>query len=87
MIRVFVITLIAALVVLTGLASLPAHSQTACRALPDALAALSTQYGESPRSTGLMGNGSLLIITASDRGGVDGIDRHARRAGLHGGGW
>ena len=39
--------------------ALPAHAQTACTGLPDALAAL------APRVSGLMANGQLMIITAS----------------------
>lgn len=52
------------------LLTLPAHAQTApCTGLPDALAALSTRYGEAPRVSGLTSAGTLMIITASEEGG------------------
>ena len=44
----------------------PAQAQTACTGLPDALAA---RYAEAPRVSGLMANGQLMIITASEAGG------------------
>jgi hypothetical protein len=47
----------------------PAQAQTACTGLPDALAALAARYAEAPRVSGLMANGQLLIITASEAGG------------------
>lgn len=49
--------------------TLPAHAQTPCTALPDALAALSTRYGEQPRVSGLTSTGALMIVTASEAGG------------------
>ena len=47
----------------------PAQAQTPCTGLPDALAALAARYAEAPRVSGLMANGQLLIITASEAGG------------------
>ncbi|MBP8932456.1 MAG: hypothetical protein KBG46_14395 [Paracoccus sp.] len=47
----------------------PAQAQTACTGLPDALAALAARYAEAPRVSGLMANGQLMIITASEAGG------------------
>lgn len=49
-------------------ASTPAMADPNCRGLPDALAALATNYGEQPRATALMG-GSMLVITVSPQGG------------------
>ena len=49
--------------------SAPVHAQSACTSLPDALAALATRYGEAPRVSGLMANGQLMIVTASEAGG------------------
>ena len=51
------------------LLALPAQAQTACTGLPDALAALAARYAEAPRVSGLMANGQLMIITASEAGG------------------
>ena len=47
----------------------PAQAQTPCTGLPDALAALAARYDEAPRVSGLMANGQLMIITASEAGG------------------
>ena len=47
----------------------PAQGQTPCTGLPDALAALAARYAEAPRVSGLMANGQLLVITASEAGG------------------
>lgn len=47
----------------------PAQAQTPCTGLPDALAALAARYAEAPRVSGLMANGQLMIITASEAGG------------------
>jgi hypothetical protein len=47
----------------------PAHADTRCAALPDALAGLLSQYAETPRASALMANGQLLVITANDAGG------------------
>lgn len=64
------VALLLALVVLVGLASRPARSQTPeCVGLPDALAALATRYQEQPRMSGLTSGGVLMIITAADGGG------------------
>ena len=51
------------------LLALPAQAQTPCTGLPDALAALAARYDEAPRVSGLMANGQLLIVTASEAGG------------------
>ena len=58
------IRLIAVLLTLAA----PGHAQTACTGLPDALAALAARYAEAPRASGLMANGELMIITASEAG-------------------
>ena len=47
----------------------PAQAQTLCAPLTDALAALAARYAEAPRVSGLMANGQLMIITASEAGG------------------
>ena len=47
----------------------PAQAQTPCTGLPDALAALAARYDEAPRVSGLMANGQLMIVTASEAGG------------------
>lgn len=47
----------------------PAQAQTPCTGLPDALAALAARYAEAPRVSGLMANGQLMIVTASEAGG------------------
>ena len=47
----------------------PAQGQTPCTGLPDALAALAARYAEAPRVSGLMADGKLMIITASEAGG------------------
>lgn len=66
--RILVALCIAVLVILTGLA---AKAQTPqCTGLPDALTALQQRYGEAPRVSGLVSNGSLMIVTASDAGGL-----------------
>ena len=59
------IRLIAVLLTLAA----PAQAQTPCTGLPDALAALAARYAEAPRVSGLMANGQLMIITASEAGG------------------
>ena len=59
------IRLIAVLLTLAA----PGHAQTPCTGLPDALAALAARYAEAPRVSGLMANGQLMIITASEAGG------------------
>lgn len=46
----------------------PAAAQQ-CLPLPDALAALASQYAEAPRISGLTANGALMVITASEPGG------------------
>lgn len=51
------------------LLAIPAQAQTPCTGLPDALAALAARYDEAPRVSGLMANGQLLIVTASEAGG------------------
>lgn len=51
------------------LLALPAQGQTPCTGLPDALAALAARYAEAPRVSGLMANGQIMIITASEAGG------------------
>ncbi len=51
------------------LLAIPAQGQTPCTGLPDALAALAARYAEAPRVSGLMANGDLMIITASEAGG------------------
>lgn len=51
------------------LLALPAQGQPPCTGLPDALAALAARYAEAPRVSGLMANGQLMIITASEAGG------------------
>ena len=51
------------------LLALPAQGQPPCTGLPDALAALAARYAEAPRVSGLMANGDLMIITASEAGG------------------
>lgn len=57
-------------ILLTALLALPAQAQTPpCTGLPDALAALQQRYGEAPRVSGLVSNGSLMIVTASEAGG------------------
>ena len=57
-------------ILLTALLALPAAAQTPqCTGLPDALAALAARYAEAPRVSGLMANGQLMIITASEAGG------------------
>lgn len=55
--------------ILTAVLAAPVHAQSACTSLPDALAALATRYGEAPRVSGLMANGQLMIVTASEAGG------------------
>jgi len=55
--------------ILTVALALPGYAQTACTGLPDALAALAARYAEAPRVSGLMANGQLLIVTASEAGG------------------
>lgn len=55
--------------ILTVALALPAQAQTPCTGLPDALAALAARYDEAPRVSGLMANGQLLIVTASEAGG------------------
>jgi hypothetical protein len=55
-----------------ALVTSPAFSQSAapiCAGLADALAALSTNYGEEPRVTALMSGGNALVITAAPSGG------------------
>ena len=47
----------------------PAQAQTPCTGLPDARAALAARYAEAPHVSGLMANGQLMIITASEAGG------------------
>ena len=59
------IRLIAVLLTLAA----PGQAQTPCTGLPDALAALAARYAEAPRVSGLMANGQLMIITASEAGG------------------
>ncbi len=51
------------------LLAIPAQGQTPCTGLPDALAALAARYAEAPRVSGLMANGQIMIITASEAGG------------------
>ena len=60
----------------------PAHAQTACTGLPDALAALAARYAEAPRVSGLMANGQLLIVTASEAGEVRRPGGDGDRAGV-----
>jgi hypothetical protein len=55
--------------ILTVALALPGYAQTACTGLPDALAALAARYAEAPRVSGIMANGQLLIVTASEAGG------------------
>jgi hypothetical protein len=60
---------IAALIILTGLAALPARAQVLqCLPLDQAIAALATRYGEGPRIRAMMGGDDMLVITASPAG-------------------
>ena len=55
--------------ILTAVLAAPVQAQTPpCTGLPDAIAALQQRYGEAPRVSGLVSNGSLMIVTASEAG-------------------
>lgn len=69
MIRVAALLAVAALIILTGLAAMPARAQVLqCLPLDQAIATLATRYGEGPRIRAMMGGGDVLVITASPAG-------------------
>jgi len=49
--------------------STPALADPNCAGLPDALAGLAANYGETARITALMSGGNLLVITVAPKGG------------------
>lgn len=56
--------------IMTAFLAAPVHAQTPqCMGLPDALTGLAQKYAEAPRVSGLMANGQIMIITASEAGG------------------
>ena len=56
--------------IMTAFLAAPVQAQTPqCMGLPDALAGLAQKYAEAPRVSGLMADGKLMIITASEAGG------------------
>lgn len=70
MTRALTLLSILALVILTGLAAMPAHAAPQCDSREVVTALLSENYGETPRFVGIAGEAALMEMFASEETGT-----------------